>query len=117
MVEPTAYALVPIPVLELIALSKEFDLKLVVDREYPDHVLFQTDAIIGFIAMRRAMCDRGRWLLHAVSTDSTVLTIDSQDGFPRYYFEDISVCRELHSWLSIRGQFDSMKDNPERYLG
>ena len=117
MVDQTPYPLVPIAVIELVAYSQEYDLKLVVDSEYPDHVLFQTDAIMGFIVMRPAICDRGRWLLHAASTDPTVLTVDHQDGFPRYYFEDMSVCRELRSWLYVRGQLDSMKDNPKRPHG
>ena len=62
-------------------------------------------------------CDRGRWLLNADSKDPTKITLDWADGFPRYYFEDECLLREMKAWLFARGQFGSMKDNPARYTG
>ena len=109
--------LIPIPVLSLKTISKHSNLRLVVDVKHPDHLLFETDAIIGFIAMRPPMCDRGRWLLNADSKDSRILTIDHADRFPRYYFNDTSLCVELKAWLHARGQLMSMRTEPKRWTG
>ena len=54
------------------------------------------------ISPRPIYCDRGRWLLHAESTDCREATLDWADGFPRYYFNDHALVAELVSWRKAR---------------
>lgn len=55
-----------------------------------------------WIEERAAYCDRGRWMWQAESTDVTKATIDWADGFPRYYFHEDCLVRELTTWLEVR---------------
>ena len=55
------------------------------------------------IERRPAYCDRGRWLVQAVSQAPAALSIDFADGFPRYYFGDEALVSELLAWLKARG--------------
>ena len=77
-----SFPLVPLEVTYLVGDAMEHGLDLVVDIEYPDHVLWETEYLIGFIVMRPHYCDRGRWLLHADSKDPTKITLDWADAFP-----------------------------------
>lgn len=54
------------------------------------------------IAERPHYCDRGRYLLRASSVNPTELTIDEQDLFPRYYFNNDCLVKELWSWFKAR---------------
>lgn len=54
------------------------------------------------IASRNWYCDRGSWLVHAESTDPTVATVDAADMFPRYYFHDSCLVKEVATWFDIR---------------
>lgn len=54
------------------------------------------------IAERPHYCNRGRYLLHASSVNPIILTIDEQDLFPRYYFNNDCLVKELWSWINAR---------------
>jgi hypothetical protein len=56
---------------------------------------------------RPAYCDRGNWIVKAfLKPGKTVvdLSIDSADGFPRYYFGTACCASEITMWLQARGQ-------------
>lgn len=55
-----------------------------------------------WISTRPHYCDRGRWLVHAESSNPALLTIDWADGFPRYYFHTECLVKEVQSWLATR---------------
>jgi len=70
-----------------------------------DH--YQTINIIegplsAFITKRPFYCDRGRWLVNVHSTDSAIITIDTADMFPHYYFFDHCLVEELSHWWNLR---------------
>lgn len=56
---------------------------------------------------RPAYCDRGRFIAKVfMKPDKTVmdLCIDSQDGWPRYYFFESHAKLEVEQWLRFRGE-------------
>lgn len=55
-----------------------------------------------WIDSRPAYCDRGRWLVHARSVDVTLAVVDDADMFPRYYFNDDALAKEVRAWLDVR---------------
>lgn len=65
-------------------------------------LFIELEPIKIWIMRRPDYCDRGRWLVHAESTDPALLCIDSADGFPRYYFFDECLIQELTEWIRIR---------------
>ncbi len=54
-------------------------------------------------------CDRGRWYAKVFPRiySSLALSLDEQDGFPRYYFDRERAILELEAWLKRRGQFQA----------
>jgi hypothetical protein len=57
---------------------------------------------------RPAYCDRGNFIskLHAKpdAGDHSLLFIDEQDGWPRYYFDEDRAKLEIEAWLVKRNQ-------------
>lgn len=60
------------------------------------------------IESRPAWCDRGRFIakLHTKPGGNRLrLSVDSQDGWPRYYFDWDRMLGEIEAWLNCRGQY------------
>ena len=59
------------------------------------------------IESRPHYCDRGRFLakIHPIPGTSLDLDLDSQDGWPRYYFYLDCAHREIEAWLRRRSQW------------
>lgn len=55
-----------------------------------------------WIDRRPHYCDRGRWQVNVESLDVSLASIDQYDMFPRYYFLDESLAREVRAWLDVR---------------
>ena len=81
-----------------------------------DTIWIKQGAISAWISQRPHYCDRGRWLVHAESTDPAILTIDAADGFPRYYFYNESLVREFGHWFALRIGNAEVRQNLQRTL-
>lgn len=66
-----------------------------------------------FILRRPPYCDRGRWIVHAESVDELLCTIDHHDLFPRYYFFNDCLVKELGQWIDVR--YAQVLKNQEEY--
>lgn len=53
---------------------------------------------------RPSYCDRGDWIAKLFPRDELFLDIDSQDGWPRYYFSLDAAKSECVAWLKKRQQ-------------
>lgn len=53
---------------------------------------------------RPGYCDRGRFLAKLFPLEEFIREIDSQDGWPRYYFDETRAKLEIEAWLKKRGQ-------------
>lgn len=53
------------------------------------------------VETRPHYCDRGRFIVKAFPTAANC-TIDSQDGFPRYYFDAGRMMAEVRDFLACR---------------
>lgn len=62
----------------------------------------QLGVALIWVQKRPDYCDRGRWQLNAKSFDSRMVSIDEQDGFPRYYFTNEALILEVMAWLRAR---------------
>jgi hypothetical protein len=62
------------------------------------------DKIAGIVSIenRPPHCDRGRYLVKVFSNCPIELYVDSQDMFPRYYFDFNNMISELFYWFSAR---------------
>jgi hypothetical protein len=61
-----------------------------------------------WMSPRPPYCDRGRWLAHVElrpDGDWRRLSLDSSDGFPRYYFDLDRAKLEIEAWLRVRNQW------------
>lgn len=56
------------------------------------------------LAPRARYCDRGRWLATLDVWGELALSIDSADGWPRYYFDKARALAEIRAWLEARKQ-------------
>lgn len=54
------------------------------------------------IEERPAYCDRGNWIAKLHPHNS--FEFDSQDGWPRYFFDFDRMLAEVEAWLVKRGQ-------------
>lgn len=57
------------------------------------------------LEQRPAYCDRGNCIAKLFPTGRLKLSIDSQDGWPRYYFDQDRAKLECEEWLKKRGQW------------
>lgn len=60
-----------------------------------------------WINARPSYCDRGNWLAHLdplPGADRLAIDLDSQDGWPRYYFDLDRAKAECVAWLAKRGE-------------
>lgn len=55
-----------------------------------------------FITYRPAYCNRGKYLVHVDQWDYIYLSIDSADYFPRYYFFEDTLVKEILHWFNLR---------------
>jgi hypothetical protein len=53
---------------------------------------------------RPAYCDRGNWIAKLFPSGELALSIDSQDCWPRYFFDEARAKLEVEAWLVKRGQ-------------
>lgn len=51
---------------------------------------------------RPGYCDRGNFLAKIWPTGELAREIDSQDGWPRYYFDETRAKLEIEAWLEKR---------------
>jgi hypothetical protein len=58
------------------------------------------------IERRPAYCDRGRFIAKVFPLPGTplYLSFDSQDGWPRYYFDWDRMLAEIGAWMEVREQ-------------
>lgn len=55
------------------------------------------------IEPRPSYCDRGHWIAKVFPlSESGMLNFDSQDGWPRYYFDFTVAKSECGAWLALR---------------
>ena len=66
------------------------------------HIDLTIEDASSWISARPVYCDRGRFLWSVESTNTRRLTIDSADGFPRYYFTVDAAVLEICAWLDAR---------------
>lgn len=59
---------------------------------------------------RPAYCDRGNFLAQLFPHGALALSIDYQDGWPRYYFDEGHAKAEIDAWLIKRGQLPPPSD-------
>ncbi len=57
-----------------------------------------------YLEQRPAYCDRGNWIGKVFPRGKLLLSIDYQDGWPRYYFDLDRAKLEIEAWLVRRGQ-------------
>ena len=57
-----------------------------------------------WLAPRPSYCDRGQWLAYLDARGALAREIDTQDGWPRYYFDLERAKAEVEAWLVKRGQ-------------
>jgi hypothetical protein len=55
-------------------------------------------------------CDRGNWIAKVFPTGGLAMDIDSQDGWPRYYFSFENAKSEVEAWLKKRRQWVGVED-------
>lgn len=53
---------------------------------------------------RPGYCDRGNYICKLFATGKLAMSIDNQDGWPRYYFDQDRAKLECEAWLKKRGQ-------------
>lgn len=79
------------------------ELRQAVSRLRPhDYIDLEIPNCQSWISHRPSYCDRGRFQWMVESTDPRELTIDAQDCFPRMYFQEESLIREVEAWLNAR---------------
>lgn len=54
---------------------------------------------------RPSYCDRGNFIAKLFPIGRLELSIDHQDGWPRYYFDQDRAKLECEDWLKKRGQW------------
>jgi len=54
------------------------------------------------IEPRPLYCDRGNFIVKVTPYGDLALSLDEQDGFPRYYFGPLACADEIHAWMSCR---------------
>lgn len=70
---------------------------------FRNYVEYRTEQVWMTIDMRPPYCDRGRWIVKVTPEGGEfLLSFDDQDGFPRYYFHNESLVREVRTWLETR---------------
>jgi hypothetical protein len=55
------------------------------------------------IEPRPHYCDRGNFIVKVTPYGDLALSLDEQDGFPRYYFTVLACASEILAWMSARG--------------
>lgn len=74
------------------------------------HDLIQGKACTIYLESRPHYCDRGNFIAkifprEGVSTNLILeLSLDEQDGWPRYYFDEARAKAEIEAWLTKRKQ-------------
>lgn len=54
------------------------------------------------IEPRPFYCDRGNFIVQVFPRGDLALSLDSQDGFPRYYFGVTACADEVTEWMRVR---------------
>lgn len=54
------------------------------------------------IESRPHYCDRGNFIVKVTPYGDLALSLDGQDGFPRYYFGVLACADEVHAWMQTR---------------
>ena len=57
------------------------------------------------IEPRPIYCDRGNFLVKVTPEGDLALSLDEQDGFPRFYFGVLACADEIAAWMRVRGIF------------
>jgi hypothetical protein len=76
---------------------------LTVDLREDRWLEISVDQALITIEPRPIYCDRGNFLVHVDPRGALALALDSQDGFPRYYFGVQACADEVHEWMWVRG--------------
>lgn len=53
---------------------------------------------------RPGYCDRGNFLAKIHPTGELARSMDYQDAWPRYYFDEVRAKLEIEAWMRKRGQ-------------
>jgi hypothetical protein len=72
--------------------------------ESPDERWLKIDVAQAQITIepRPHYCDRGNFIVKVFPHGDLALSLDSQDGFPRYYFGVQACADEVHEWMRVR---------------
>ena len=73
-------------------------------KKYKDYQSIKTKHFEITLEKRAHYCDRGNWLAKIFEINYEFL-IDDQDGWPRYYFDEIRAKEEIEAWLLKRREF------------
>jgi hypothetical protein len=72
--------------------------------EFPEERWFVIDVEQAQITIegRPHYCDRGNFIVKVFPRGDLALSLDDQDGFPRYYFGVQACADEVHEWMRVR---------------
>ena len=71
-------------------------------RESQDYLEIRVEQAWITIETRPIYCDRGNFIVKVTPYGDLALSLDEQDGFPRYYFGPLACADEIHAWMSCR---------------
>lgn len=63
---------------------------------------------------RPIYCDRGNFIVKVFPHGDLALSLDSQDGFPRYYFGPLACADEIAAWMEARKILPEVASSVER---
>jgi hypothetical protein len=72
--------------------------------EFPEERWLQINVEQALITIepRPGYCDRGNFIVKVLPRGDLALSLDSQDGFPRYYFGVQACADEVVEWMRVR---------------
>lgn len=57
------------------------------------------------IEPRPSYCDRGNFIAKIFPSGRLIMDMDAQDGWPRYYMDELRAKLEIEDWMKKRNQW------------
>lgn len=76
----------------------------IAEMRFPSYLDIELSDCTFWVNPRPTYCDRGRYQWGCESKDQRVMTVDSADRFPRYFFGLDEMISEMQAWCDIRKQ-------------